>query len=111
MIGTLSKRIQKIWDEFSDEEKSEIDARYHELRREYMTLQEIRNHRHVTQEDLAELLGIKQGNISRMEHRSDMRLSTLREYIEALGGHIEINAVFPDNEVISIINSPHEQED
>ena len=104
----LSERLQKIWSEFSEEEKQAIEARFQDLRAEYMTLQEIRKHRHVTQEDMAKLLGIKQENVSRMERREDMRLSTLKEYIEALGGTIQVSAVFPDNQVINILNG-HEE--
>jgi predicted transcriptional regulator len=53
----------------------------------------------VTQVQLAEQLGISQGNVSRLEARSDIYLSTLRAYIEALGGHLEIAAVFDDERV------------
>jgi transcriptional regulator with XRE-family HTH domain len=101
--------MQKLWDAFSAEEKAAIEARFQELRADYMTLQEIRKHRHVTQEDMAKLLGIKQENVSRLERREDMRLSTLKEYIEALGGTMQISAVFPDNQVINILNGHEER--
>ena len=101
----LSNRMKKIWDDFSDEEKEAIETRFNDLRDEYMTLQEIRKSSSVTQEDMAKLLGIKQENVSRMERREDMRLSTLREYIEALGGKVQINAIFPDNNIIQILNA------
>jgi len=101
----LSKRMQKIWESFSEEEKKAIDARYNILREEYMTLQEIRKNRHITQEDMAKLMGIAQENVSRTERRQDIRLSTLRDYVDALGGHIQINAIFPDNEVIPILQA------
>lgn len=97
--------MKKIWDEFSDDEKAAIDERYQSLRSEYMTLQEIRKHKNITQEDIANLLGIKQENVSRMERREDIRLSTLTDYIEALGGKINISAVFPDNNEIQINTS------
>jgi DNA-binding XRE family transcriptional regulator len=100
----LSKNMAKLWDEFSDEEKKEIDTRYQHLRDEYMTLQEIRKSKSLTQDNMAKLLGIKQENVSRMERRSDMRLSTMQEYIEALGGTLQITATFPDNKTISIVN-------
>lgn len=106
----LSERMQQIWDEFSDEEKEAIQARYEELRDEYLTLQELRKRKHVTQKDLAELLGINQENVSRMERRKDLRLSTIREYVEALGGHIQIRAVFPHDEGVIIFNSDHEDD-
>ena len=55
--------------------------------------------RQMTQVQLAETLGISQGNVSRLETRSDVYLSTLRSYVEALGGHLEIAAVFGDERV------------
>ncbi len=64
-----------------------------------LALAELRQSRHVTQVQLAETLGITQGNVSRLEARSDVYLSTLRSYVEALGGHLEIAAVFGDERV------------
>jgi len=61
-----------------------------------LALADLRQSRHVTQVQLADDLGITQGNVSRLEGRSDIYLSTLRSYIEALGGHLEIAAVFGD---------------
>jgi DNA-binding Xre family transcriptional regulator len=66
-----------------------------------LALAELRQSRHVTQVQLAETLGISQGNVSRLEARSDVYLSTLRGYVEALGGHLEIAAVF-DGERIAV---------
>ena len=100
----LGENMAKLWDDFSDEKKAEIDARYQHLSTEYMTLQEIRKSKKLTQDGMAKLLGIKQENVSRMERRSDMRLSTMQEYIEALGGKLQITATFPDNKTISIVN-------
>jgi len=64
-----------------------------------LALAELRQRRHVTQVEVAEILGIAQGNVSRIEGRSDVYLSTLRDYVEALGGHLEIAAVFDDERV------------
>ena len=64
-----------------------------------LALAELRQSRHVTQVELAETLGISQGNVSRLEGRSDAYLSTLRAYVEALGGQLEITAVFGDERV------------
>lgn len=61
-----------------------------------LALAQLRQSRNVTQVQLAEALGISQGNVSRLEARSDVYLSTLRSYVEALGGHLEIAAVFGD---------------
>lgn len=64
-----------------------------------LALTELRQSRSITQVQLADVLGISQGNVSRLEARSDVYLSTLRSYVEALGGHLEIAAVFPDDRV------------
>lgn len=64
-----------------------------------LALAQLRQSRHITQVQLADTLGISQGNVSRLEARSDVYLSTLRSYVEALGGHLEIAAVFPDERV------------
>jgi DNA-binding Xre family transcriptional regulator len=70
-----------------------------------LALGELRQSRHVTQVQLAEALGISQGNVSRLEGRSDVYLSTLRSYVEALGGHLEIAAVFGDERVTVEVGS------
>ncbi len=64
-----------------------------------MPLDELRKARQMTQVKLAETLGVNQGEVSKIEHRTDMYVSTLAEYIEALGGRLEIRAVFDDREV------------
>ena len=66
---------------------------------ESMPLEEIRKARQLTQAKLAETLGVNQGEISKIEHRTDVYLSTLAAYIEALGGKLEVRAVFADREM------------
>ena len=53
----------------------------------------------MTQAKLADALGVNQGEVSKIEHRTDLYISTLAGYIEALGGKLEIRAVFPDREM------------
>lgn len=65
-----------------------------------MPLEEIRKARQLTQSKLAETLGVNQGEVSKIEHRTDVYLSTLAGYVEALGGKLEIRAVFPDREML-----------
>lgn len=70
-----------------------------------MPLQQLRQAREMTQTRLAELLEMDQGNVSKLEQRTDMYLSTLRSYIEAMGGVLEIRALFPDGDVrIDLMN-------
>ena len=64
--------------------------------RDALGLANIRTSRRVTQVELAARLGRSQGNISELERRSDVYLSSLREYVAALGGDLEISAVFGD---------------
>jgi DNA-binding XRE family transcriptional regulator len=67
-----------------------------------MPLHRLRNARELTQENLAHTLGLKQGDISKMERRTDMYVSTLASYIKAMGGTLEIRAIFPDGGVVKI---------
>ena len=64
-----------------------------------MPLQELRQAYQMSQESLAKILGGKQAAISKLEHRTDMYISTLRDYIEAMGGELEIVARFPDGAI------------
>jgi DNA-binding XRE family transcriptional regulator len=64
-----------------------------------MALDELREARRLTQEQLAERLNVKQPAIAKIERRADMYLSTLRGVIKAMGGEMEILAVFPDGRV------------
>ena len=63
------------------------------------TLSDLRKMRSVTQAELARQLGVAQPSLSGLERRGDCQLSTLRDYIEGLGGHLEISAVFDDIKV------------
>ncbi|TAJ20533.1 MAG: XRE family transcriptional regulator [Dehalococcoidia bacterium] len=62
-------------------------------------LYELRRSREVSQAALAEALHISQGAVSKFEHSDDVRLSTLRQYVEALGGRLEVSARFDDRTV------------
>src|SRR5262249_9618934 len=66
---------------------------------EEMALDELRRARAMTQQELAKVLKVNQAAVSKLESRLDMYVSTLRKYVEALGGELEINARFPDGVV------------
>jgi transcriptional regulator with XRE-family HTH domain len=66
----------------------------------FHTLGEVRRARALTQVELARKLGLAQASVSKVEGQADLYLSTLRRYIEAMGGYLELRAVFPDAEVI-----------
>jgi transcriptional regulator with XRE-family HTH domain len=67
-----------------------------------MALDELRNAKQLTQADMAEMLDVPQSSISRIEQRADMYLSTLRNYIHAMGGVLQIQAVFPGEGAVTI---------
>jgi predicted transcriptional regulator len=64
-----------------------------------LTLRELRQGLQVTQAELAEAADMTQSELSRLEHRADHRISTLRRYVEALGGEIEITAIIGDQRI------------
>jgi DNA-binding XRE family transcriptional regulator len=64
-----------------------------------LALADLRKDRELTQSDVAAVLGVTQVNISRIEHADDIYVSTLKGYVEALGGELELRAVFPENVV------------
>jgi DNA-binding XRE family transcriptional regulator len=76
--------------------RARIQARAQELIEEEMTLRDLRSVHHLTQERVAELLGIEQDSVSRMERRADMLLSTMSSYVEAMGGKLRLIAEFPN---------------
>ncbi len=66
---------------------------------EAMPLQELRQARNLSQEQLAQTLSVNQAAVSKIEHRTDMYISTLRNFIKAMGGDLEIIAKFPDGSI------------
>ena len=64
-----------------------------------MPLQELRHAKELSQAKLAEALHVNQAAISKLERRTDMYISTLRSYIKAMGGDLEVIAKFPDGDV------------
>jgi DNA-binding XRE family transcriptional regulator len=64
-----------------------------------IALSKLRAERGLTQQEVAETLGVSQANISQIERREDLYLSTLREYVAAIGGELEVRAIFPEGAV------------
>ena len=77
------------------DEQEAIESQSKLLKKEYMALQEIRKAMSLTQKDVATKLDIGQDGVSRIEKRSDLMISTLRKYIEAMGGKLNIVAELP----------------
>lgn len=74
-------------------------ARFRRAMRDVLALAKLREARGATQVEVGEALGMSQVNVSRIEHEDDVYLSTLSNYVEALGGRLELTAVFPDQTI------------
>jgi len=95
----MAKKWKEIRRALSPEREKRTNARVKaELSK--LPLAEVRKARALTQTRLAEILRVNQAAISKMEQRTDMYLSTLRSYIEAMGGSLEVRAIFPEAEVL-----------
>ena len=103
-------KLSDIMAQLPPERQAKIEARAQELILENMTLQDMRKARKLTQESMAELLGIRQDSVSRLEKRADLLLSTLRSYVKAMGGDLKLVAEFPDRPSV-IISALGELED
>ena len=94
----MARKFSELRNQMSEERRARVEKRTAQLLAA-MDLGEIRGALDLTQEDLAERLAISQSNVSRLERRQDVLVSTLREVIEALGGHLHLVADFPDGAV------------
>jgi transcriptional regulator with XRE-family HTH domain len=70
-----------------------------QLRMAALQLGQLRRRRGIGQAAVAKALAVSQPNVSRIEQEDDLRLSTLARYVAALGGDLELRAVFPDESV------------
>jgi len=94
----MAHKWREIRGSFSPEEEAEIERRVKDAAG-VMTLYQLREARNLTQVSLARVLEVNQGAVSRMEKRTDMYVSTLRSYIQAMGGQLQVKAIFPEGEV------------
>ena len=98
----MAKSLKDKMNVLSTERKNIIQERATQLIAEEMTLRDLRLALEKTQEDLGEILHMKQEGISRLEKRSDMLISTLSKYITAMGGSLKLMAEFPNRKPIEI---------
>ena len=92
----MAKKIEELWAKMSPERRAKSEALARQMIAE-MPLHQIRRARQLTQETLARNLNLRQSEVSKIEKRTDMYVSTLASYIKAMGGELEIRAVFPDS--------------
>jgi DNA-binding XRE family transcriptional regulator len=82
--------------------RARIEARTTKLIEQELTLRDLRQAEHMTQEHMAEQMGMAQENVSRLERRADLLLSTLSSYVAAMGGKLRLLAEFPNRSPVAI---------
>jgi DNA-binding XRE family transcriptional regulator len=92
MATSLTRKLNQL----PQKRRQQIQARAAQLIAQEMSLRDLRLARQLTQEKMAELLNIRQEGVSRLEKRSDLHLSTLREVVKAMGGELRLVVEFPD---------------
>lgn len=107
---TDPKSLDAKLNELPAERRSRIDQRAQELIEQELDLAELRRALSVTQTDLADRMKVGQESISRLERRADPRISTLRGYVEALGGRLTIGVEFPGIGTITLKGLEHDRE-
>jgi DNA-binding XRE family transcriptional regulator len=98
----MARNVNDIINSLPASRRRKIEKRAATLIAEEMTLQELRRAREMTQVSLAKDLGVAQKQISEIEKRTDMHISTLRRSIEAMGGKLSLIAEFPDREPVML---------
>jgi DNA-binding XRE family transcriptional regulator len=98
----MTATLDDFMKDFTPEERALVAARTAELVEEELTLRDLRQARHLTQERMAELMGLEQENVSRLERRADLLLSTLGSYVAAIGGKLRLIAEFPNRRPVAI---------
>jgi transcriptional regulator with XRE-family HTH domain len=94
----MAQKFDKLFRKMSPDAQKRVEGRVDEEYRA-LALAELREAQDLTQVQLAEKLGIDQGAVSKIERRTDMYLSTLRNVIQAMGGQLELTALFPTGRV------------
>jgi DNA-binding XRE family transcriptional regulator len=98
----MAKSLKQVMNELPGERRKRVEKRAEALIQEQLTLQQLRRELDLTQERMADLLNVQQGHISKIEKRSDMLISTLRDYIEAMGGELELVARLPGRKPVKL---------
>ncbi|MSQ18006.1 MAG: transcriptional regulator [Betaproteobacteria bacterium] len=98
----MAKTLRQKMGELRPARRRKVEARTCTLIAEEMALVELRQAMVLTQEKISATLGIGQEGVSRLEKRSDLLVSTLRDYVEAMGGRLRLIADFPDRASVEL---------
>ena len=95
----MALNVNELFAKMDPERAARVEARV-KATLAAMPLDDLREARSLTQTQLATVLNVTQGAVSKVERRADMYISTLRSYVRAMGGDVQIRAIFPEGEVI-----------
>ncbi|GEP02875.1 XRE family transcriptional regulator [Methylobacterium oxalidis] len=98
----MGRSIDDVIAALPEERQNRIDARFHALKDEVESLGELRRLAGKAQAEIAAALRIKQPSVSKIENQTDMYLSTLRSYVEAIGGQLDLIVQLPDHAPIRL---------
>lgn len=98
----MGRTIDQVIAELPPERREQVEARYQELKQEVEGLRELREIAGKAQLEVAAALNIKQPSVSKIEKQTDMYLSTLRSYVEAVGGKLELIVKLPRRPAIRL---------
>lgn len=96
------KNLKEKIAELNEARRRKVEARAAELAAEEMSLRDLRRAHRLTQARVGKALKIGQDGVSRLEQRSDLLISTLRNYVEAMGGDLQLIARFPDRPAVAV---------
>ena len=94
----MTKKFSNLRQKMTPEARAKSQAKARGMLKE-LPMHELRQARGLSQQELAEILHVKQPAVAKIEKRTDMYLSTLRNHIQALGGQLEVIARFPEGDV------------
>jgi len=101
-LGVRGRTRQEILASLPEEERAWVEARAQELIAEVEGLKELRKLAERSQEQIAQALGIKQPSVVKIERQTDLYLSTLRRFVEAAGGKLELRVELPGKGVLHL---------
>lgn len=98
----MARKFSALRNKMAPSARETADREFERLIEE-MPLKQLRAARSLAQEQLASILHVNQSEISKIEQRTDMYLSTLASYIKAMGGQLELRAIFPRGAAVRIV--------
>jgi hypothetical protein len=98
----MGRTLSEVMDALPPERRERVNARYRELREEVESLRQLRKVAGKAQAEIAATLKIKQPSVSKIERQADMYLSTLRSYVKAIGGELELVVRLPSKPALHL---------